>query len=240
MLIKTRGIVLRAIKYSETSLICDIYTEEKGRQSYIISGVRKRKAKISPSLLQVMSLLDMVVYHKSGKSLNRTKEIKPAHVYSSLPFDVVKGSVGLFMVELTQKAIKEEEANPELFDFLYHSFLGLDLSTESVANYHLCFMIQLAKFLGFMPGGQYKEKTPYFDLKEGYFVAEEPMHADYTRKEISPQLSELMDLPLEESHTVPLSRANRQLLLDKLIHYYQYHVEGFTELNAYTILKEVF
>ena len=120
MLIKTRGIIFRAVKYSETSIIADIYTEEKGLRSYIISGVRSKKAKVKASVLQVMTLVDMVAYHRDNKELNRIKEIKAAYVYRSIPFDIVKGAVGLFMIELARKTIKEAEENPGLFNFLFN------------------------------------------------------------------------------------------------------------------------
>ena len=61
MLIKTRGIIFKSIKYSETSLILDVYTEELGLQKYIISGVRSKKARTTAGMLQIMSLLDLDV-----------------------------------------------------------------------------------------------------------------------------------------------------------------------------------
>ena len=93
MLIKTRGIIFRSIKYSETSIITDIFTEEKGLRTYIISGVRKKNARVSASLLQVMSLVDLVVYHRDDKDMTRIKEIKAAHIYQSLPFEIAKSSI---------------------------------------------------------------------------------------------------------------------------------------------------
>ena len=93
MLIKTQGIIFHTKKYSESSLIVDIYTQEKGLRSYIISGVRSKKSKVSASLVQIMSLVDLVVYHRDDRDLTRIKEIKPAHVYQSLPFDVRKSAL---------------------------------------------------------------------------------------------------------------------------------------------------
>ena len=77
MVIKTRGIVLRTVKYSETSVIVDIFTEHFGLRSYIISGVRTSKSKVAAGLLQVMSLVEIVAYEKAEK-LNRLTEIRAA------------------------------------------------------------------------------------------------------------------------------------------------------------------
>ena len=119
MQIKTRGIVLRSMKYSETSIIADIYTEERGMRSYIISGVRSKKAKIKASQLQIMSLVDMVAYDRQEKGLNRVRELRAAYVFQSLPFDVRKSAVGLFMAELARKTVREPEENKRLFNFLF-------------------------------------------------------------------------------------------------------------------------
>ena len=117
MLIKTRGIVFRAVKYSETSFILDIYTEEKGLRTYIVSGVRQKNARVKPSLLQLMTLVEMVVYHRDDKSMTRIKEIKAAHIYHSIPFDIRKGAIGMFMIEVARKTIRESEENRALFQF---------------------------------------------------------------------------------------------------------------------------
>lgn len=241
MLIKTRGIVFKAITYSETSLICDIYTEEKGLCKYIISGVRTRKPKVNPSLLQVMTLLDMVAYHRVKKSMNRTKELKPAYIYTSLPFNTKKSAIGLFIAEVIQKTIKEEEANPPLFNFLFDSFIYLDQHQGSIANFHLYFLVQLSKFLGFMPHNNHSEKRPYFDLQEGIFVAKEPMeHALYLKKKESIFFSKLLSISLEEIEYLKLERASRQQLLDYLILFYRLHIENFQQLNSHEILQSVF
>lgn len=234
MLIKTRGIVFKAIKYSETSLILDIYTEEKGLQKYIVSGVRSKGARTKSGILQPTSLVDMVAYYRSNKNMNRLKEIKAAHIYQTLPFDVLKGTIGLFMVELAQKTIKEEEANPTLFHFLFDQFVELDAAATLPSNFHLLYTLQLAIHLGFAPANEWSEALPYFDMREGRFEALEPFHQYTANKTISQQIDLLF-----KNQQPTISRKERQDLLGKLIQYYQLHIEGFTGLNTHAILKEV-
>ena len=97
MLQQTQGIVLKTFKYSETSLIVRIYTEKLGLQSYLINRVRHKKAKIKPALLQGLSVLDMVVYHRQNKNIQHIKELKLAYVFSAIPFDTVRSSIALFI-----------------------------------------------------------------------------------------------------------------------------------------------
>ena len=239
MLIKTRGIIFRSIKYSETSIIADIFTEEKGLLSFIISGVRSKKAKVGASLLQVMTLVDVVAYFRENKDLHRIKEIKVEHVYTSLPFDVVKGAVGLFMVELARKTIKESEANQKLFTFLFEAFRLLDITENPVSNLHLSFMVELSAFLGFMPSGNYSEGTPFFDLEEGVFVEESPFHANHLNKNQSLLFSQFLNTAIWESHTIKMDRASRKELLNNLLQFYRLHIEDFQKINAHQILEEV-
>lgn len=96
MLHKTRGIVFKVTDYAESSLIVQIYTEQFGLQSYIVNGAKKPRAKIHQSMLQPLYLLDMVVYHKAGGSVQRISELKNAPVLQSIPYDVIKSSIALF------------------------------------------------------------------------------------------------------------------------------------------------
>ena len=239
MLVKTRGIIFRAIKYSETSIIADIFTEAKGLRSYIISGVRTKNARFKASVLQVMTLVDMVAYHREDKNLTRIKEIKAAHVYHSVPFDVVKGAVGLFMIELARKTIQESEENKLLFDFLFGSFQQLDATEHSVSNFHIAFMIELTAFLGFLPGGEYMDQTRGFDLAEGIFTELHEGGLHTLDEGQSKLLDTFLKTPMGQSHTIPLNRKERKSFLNEMITFYKLHVENFDSLNAYRILEEV-
>jgi DNA repair protein RecO (recombination protein O) len=239
MLIKTRGIVFRTIKYSETSLITDIYTEEKGLQRYIINGVRSKKAKVKASLLQVMSLLDLVAYHREGRDLHRIRELRPAFVYRSIPFSVRKGAVGLFMVEVARKTIRETEAHRALFDFLYDTFRFLDTTEHPVANLHLNFLLHLAAHLGFTPGGDYGRETPFFDLQEGVFVSRAPGHPYSLDEEKSRLLYNLLCISPTETHAIRMAGQTRRTLLESLLNFYRLHIDNFPPINSHLILQDI-
>lgn len=240
MLLKTRGIVFRTHKYGESSLIVEMYTEQRGLRKYIISGVRSTKARTKASLLQVMTLLEIVAYERDDRDLNRLKELQPAFIYESIPFDVRKGAVGLFMVEVARKAIREREENHALFNFLFDRFAGLDQNVNSSANYHLAFLLELSAYLGFAPAGEYTAETPIFDLQDGEFVAGPPDHSQYLVDEVALAFYELLHYPAPRSHELKLEREVRQTLLSELIRYFQLHLEGMGEVNAHLILREVF
>src|SRR5947207_15556460 len=149
---KTKGIVLRTVKYGETSVIVTFFTELFGVQAYLVNGVRTSTKKGSglANLFQPSAILDMIVYHNELKNLNRIKEFKWDYLYQHILSDVKKNAVALFMVELLAKCLKQPENNPDLFHFVEDSFLHLDESGESVtANFPLFFALHLPVFVGF-------------------------------------------------------------------------------------------
>ena len=168
---KTRGIVLRNVKYGETSLIVTIYTELFGLQSYMVNGVRTSSKKGQggkAGLFQPAAILDMVVYHNELKNLQRIREFRWGTLYRHIFSDVLKNAVALFMVELLQKCLKQPEPNPDLFFFIEDAFIHLDDSSGAVlANYPLFFALHLAGFFGFRIQDTWSERCALLDLQEG-------------------------------------------------------------------------
>jgi DNA repair protein RecO (recombination protein O) len=240
MQIKTRGIVFRVTKYGETSVIADVYTEARGLRKYIVNGVRSAKAGVKASLLQVMSLVDMVAYEREDKSLHHIREIRAAHVYSALPFELRRSAVGLFMVEVAQKTIREPEENKLLFNFLFETFCYLDATDQPVNNIHLYFLLGLSTFLGFLPGGQFSAEKPFFDLKEGVFVADAPtVHLFYLDEKSSELLHDLLHADLASCHQISMTREQRRVLVHRLLEYYALHIEHFPAIHTHKVYQDV-
>jgi DNA repair protein RecO (recombination protein O) len=239
MLHKTRGIVLQTISYSETSLIARIYTERFGLQSYMVNGARGKKAKVKANMLQPLLLVDLVVYHKEKNTLQRISEIRNNQPFTSIPYSIVKTTIAIFLNELLCKAIKEEEPNERLFGFLHSSVQILDLEPENCSNFHLVFMVQLGKYLGFYPQGKACAATPYFDLQEGTFIPKEPAHPYFLYPVHAQLLWQLMLVDYSSSMTVPVQKSQRKELLSKLILYYELHLPSLHEINSHKVLEEV-
>lgn len=239
MLIKTRGLIFRTIKYGDSSLILEVYTEAKGIRKYIVSGVRKARSRTPASLVQVMNLVDLVAYERAGKDLNRLKEAKPALVYTRIPFDVMRGTVGLFMLEVARNAIREEEENPALFNFLFENFQFLDQTEGPIAHLHLHFLLELSAHLGFLPSGIHDQEHPLFDLKEGQFISGFPGHTHYLDERRSALMFSILHTSRDQLSHLNSRREDRMGLLQDLVHYYQLHVEGMREINSLSILREV-
>lgn len=239
MLFNTRGIALHTIDYSDNSIIARVYTERFGLQGYMVNSARSKKAKVKASLFQPLALLDMVVYHKEKSRLHRISEARTAYPFSTIPYDIVKTSIVMFLNEVVYKSIKEEEPNERLFGFLFNSMQILDLQAGSTRNFHLCFLVQLSKYLGFFPQGIASFETPFFDLHEGVFVPKEPLHPYYLDPALSLILSQITETDFHSAAQIAISNIERRALLSKLINYYELHLESLRDINSHLILEEV-
>ncbi len=239
MLIKSRAIVLRTVKYGETSLIADLFTEARGLHTFIMSGVRTPRARFSPALMQPMSAVEVVAYFSENHAMHRVKEVAAAVVYRHIPFELKKGAVALFMAEVCRKALLEAEADSALFHFLLDNLEFLDRTEQPLANIHLHFMLGLASELGFLPGGEATDATPFFDLQEGVFCERPPAHPFFLTEKESRAAHDLLEKKLESCHEVSIERPLRKSLLDGLLQFYKLHLDRFGEVNTPEVLEMV-
>lgn len=240
MLQKTRGIVFKTTHYSESSVIVQVFTEKLGLQSYLINGVKKPKAKISLNMLQPLHLLDMVVYHKANSNIQRVAELRQLPVFQSIPYDIVKSSLAIFLNEVIYKSIRQESKDEMLFDFLFNAIELLDRMDKGLANFHLYFLMRLTRFLGFFPDGGAYQKDSFFDLKNAEFSGQMPPHAFVISPPQSKLWQQLMEGSFEELEEIQMSTADRKQLMDYLLDYYRLHVDHFGEIKSQSVLSEIF
>lgn len=243
MLHTTQGIVLKTFKYSETSVIARVYTQKFGLQTYIINSVHAKQSRTKPALLQPLTILDMVVYHREHKTMNHVKELRPAYTFTMLPYDVVKTALALLIAEVLYKTLKEETSNTAQFEFLYHFITLLDQNANPAvtANLHLWFLVKFTGFLGFYPQNNFfYTDRPYFDLSEGTFCHRQPEHGHFIALPLSQLLFRLMQLAADQTAQLEMNRLQRRQLLQALLLYYRFHVDGFDEVKSLHILEEIF
>lgn len=239
MLAKTQGIVLKTINYSETSVVVKIYTEQFGLKSYLIQGVRKRKAKIKANNLQLLSLLDLEVYNREFKDLQYIKELKNAYIFQSIPYDISKSSIAMFLNELIYNSIREEEANASLFHYLFNSIQFLDLLSHNFSSFHLHFAVQLSKHLGFGPADSSYSVGALFDLADGKFHPKDREGLYKLNQEESLWLYKASSLSFEHFSQISIPKQNRKILLEQILNYYKLHLPEFKALQSHEILETV-
>jgi len=241
MIYSTKGIVLRTIKYGETSVISSIFTELFGIQSYLVNGVRTSGKTSKAHFFQPSSILEMQVYHNELKNLQRIKDLKWDVLYKNIFSDVTKNAVALFMVELLHKILKQPETNEDLFQFCEDAFLQLDISDKEVAaNLPIYFSLQLAPFLGFRLQNNYSEKKSFFNLQEGNFWEENENANEPLNGEISFYISQLLKaIHPQDLKEIKMNRKIRSAILKIMEHFYAWHIPEFGSMKTLNILSEI-
>lgn len=243
MLHKTKGIVLRTVKYGETSLVVTVFTELFGLQSYLVNGVRtaSRGATAKANLFQPAAMLDLVAYHNEFKNLQRLREFRWSFLYQQVLSDIRKNAVALFMVELLTKCLKQPEAHPELFYFTEDALQHLDAADDTVtANFPLFFALHLAVFFGFRISDEFTSTTHYLDLEEGSFVEEQPKHPHYLQDREAAAVSHILKIMQPgELGDVALNQEGRRRITHALEQYYALHIPEFGAMRTLPVLREV-
>jgi DNA repair protein RecO (recombination protein O) len=236
--INTKAIVLHSLKYGDTSLIVKCYTEQEGIKSYIIKGILKaKKGGIKIAYFQPLTQLNLVANHSTKSSLHTLKEVRILHPYQTIYRDIVKQSVVLFISEVLSNSIQEEEKNTDFYNYLEAGLTWLDMH-DKISNFHLLFLLNAARFLGFYPDTT-KIKNNSFDLLNGNFEASVTTKNSISGNELY-QFKKLLGINFDTIENVSFSKKERQLVLQIIIRYFELHLDGFRKPKSLQILETVF
>lgn len=228
MLHKSRGIALSYIKYRDSSIITRIYTEAFGLQSYIVNGVRSTKSKGKIALFQPLTLLDLVIYHKENAHLHRISEVKCHSPYSSIPFEIKKTTIGIFLCEVLGKIIRENEHDHlGQFSFVFDSLQAFDGMVEGFECFHIQFLLKLTYFLG-------------FDLEQTEELYQQVYHLAENDRLSEDVIFFLKGLYASSFQSPPKATLNiRREALKNILSFYDHHLGTFAGLKSLEVLKQV-
>lgn len=238
MIVATKAIVFSAIKYSEADLIVSCYTQVAGIKSYLLRGVLKsKKGKLKVSYFQPLTQLELIAEHKNKGTLEYIKEAKVFDPYKTLHTTIVKSGLVMFLSEILKNIIREEEPNDQLYVFLENSFNWLD-QNEEVANFHILFLLQLSMYLGFYPDAS-NIGDKYFNIMEGSFQSKDTSNYCLEGTQIE-NFKYFFNINLETLNSIKLSKTERQNVLELILTYYSFHVQGYQKPKSLAVLNQLF
>lgn len=128
MLIKTEGIVIKAINYGEGDKILTLYTRTHGKIAVMAKGVRKTKSRLN-AVAQIFTYGEFVLY--LGRQMGTLNQGDINFHFSDINLDIEKTAYAAYIVELVDKMTDSNESNPFLFQQLLsaleHINAGKDL-----------------------------------------------------------------------------------------------------------------
>jgi DNA repair protein RecO (recombination protein O) len=241
MLQSTEGIILHTIKHSDSGVVAHILTAEKGRLSFIAKGTNNKKGKTRKVYFQAGQIVHIEYYDKNKTELQFIKELTPSVTYCSIPFDVVKNTVLLFLCEVLYKSVRNSEQDRELYNYIKETFLFLDGKNSPNPNFHLAFLIGLSRYLGIVPRmpatGTGNE---YFDMESGEFRPVAPLHGYYLEKEYSGLLLAFLNTSMRECGSIELSGRARTEFLNMILTFFSLHLPGMKNIKSLEVLSEIF
>jgi len=242
MLQKTNGIVLRSIKYGDSSLVTTIFTSVYGVQTYMVQGVRSAKQRQNRAgSFQPGTILELVVYQQPQKNMQRIREFQAAYIYNGLQENVIKNSIVIFSVELLLRLLPEHAPLPALFDFASEYLVALDKKNiNEIANFPLYFIIKCSRMLGFDLKGNYSKQTPHLDMEEGGFTENTPSMAHATTEDDARALNELLKTENYETlKNTEINGAARLRLIDWYIIFLQRHTQYMGTIRSLPVLRAI-
>lgn len=240
MLTKTQAIVLHSLKYGDARLIVDVFTRSHGRLSLMVSIPKSVKSKVKKQYFQPLTLLEAEIDVRPRAQLQKLTDVRMAGPFTSIPFDAHKLSVSLFVAEFLYYALRSEQRNEPLFDYVASSILWLDNQERHYANFHLVFLMRLSRFLGFYPNLDDYRPGDYFDLRESAFLPAPPLHRDFLYPQEAEKVQLMMRMDYPTMHLYRMSHQDRNRLLEVSLAYYRLHLTDFPELKSLAVLQELY
>ena len=240
MLTKTEAIVLHSFKYGEQKLIVEMFTRQHGRLAFVVSLPKSPRAKLKKQYFQPLTLLQVAYDYRPQVQLQKMSEAALLAPLSDLYTAPSKLAIALFLAEFLFHALKGEQQNEPLFEYLLSAIQWLDGCEQQFANFHLVFLMHLSRFLGFYPNLEQVPGENYFDLRAGTFCVAPPLHRDFLMPQEAARIQLLMRMDFVSMHLFRLSRADRNRILELLILYYRLHIPQFPELRSLSVLQELF
>lgn len=236
---KARGIVLGTLKYGDKGVIAHLLTDVAGRQTYMVQGVRPSSKGSKMALLQPMFAVEFVGLASPKMELHRMKDLVPGMVLQSTPFDIRKSTMALFMAEVLYRLVRESEPESHLFDFVWGSVAALDALEEGVANFHLWFLANLCRPLGFSPDNEYRDGA-WLDIRDGKFTFTPEIPSTAMSPENARILHDMLECDVRYLAEIGLNRTERASFLEAMLKYYAFHLDSIHSVESLRIMSEVF
>ncbi|MEQ9402469.1 MAG: DNA repair protein RecO [Cyclobacteriaceae bacterium] len=223
MIVKTNGVVLNYFKYGDSSIIVRILTEELGYGSFIVNSIRSQRSKKSIGHFQPFSILELIVYVKESRDLQRISDFKNHVPLHELHQNFTKSSITLFLTEVLSKLLQSEQSpNTELYYFTSEAIQEFDRLKTGVENFHLQFLLKIASHLGFA----IDEFETVFTSIDKLVPHEEGEHV----------IDTLMNSPF--GLTIDANRNIRNEVLDMIINFFRHHT-GMSTPKSLAVLRSV-
>jgi DNA repair protein RecO (recombination protein O) len=145
---KSKGIVLRSIRYGEADRILDLYTRDAGLVSAIAKGIRRTKSRFG-ARLEPLSCVDFVAYQ--GRTLDTLTQAELLRSFRGVREDLARFDAAARMVGSVRALSGGDEADRRVFNLLYHGLDALEEHDSGFEAVEAAFGLKLSILAGYAP-----------------------------------------------------------------------------------------
>ncbi|MDD5627061.1 MAG: DNA repair protein RecO [Patescibacteria group bacterium] len=120
---KTRGIIIKRIKYGEADRVLTVFTEDLGKIQVLARGIRRGKSKLA-GILELFNLVQLELVR--GRNLDVVIGAHALNNFLGLKTDFKKVSFAHFSAEFIDKFTEERGTDRRLYALFRDLFLNLD------------------------------------------------------------------------------------------------------------------
>jgi DNA repair protein RecO (recombination protein O) len=248
-LVKTEGVVLKSIKYGDSSLIFSIYTKDLGKVKIIAKGIKRPKNRTLPPGL--FSLTEIVFYKKERSELHLLSSAETLKSFSGLSKSLNRFSWASAVSELLDQLIKGEESNLRIFNLSLKILSRMETTDESnLEKLFWSFALKLSTHLGYKPkldacvscGVEIKEEEVLFSPERGGVVCKNCAKEDEYFLKLSRKsylaTRKLLSLDIKRVDKFPVDKESRDEISELVKSFLSYHT-GAKELKALDFLRKI-
>ena len=251
MIVATDAIVLRSMKYGETSKIVTVYSRKYGKMKVIAKGARSSRSKFGAAL-EPMTHASLIVYRKEHRELHLLSKAEIVSPLLHLNSEGEKLATGLAIVELVNMVMHDEEENASIYALLSESLEVVNSATRHPLNVFLAFELRLCALFGYnLDLGRCASCGKEIEAGEGgepaslQLATGSLLCADCRRRlnsggvrvsnGVLRSLRYLQSAPLPTVPTLALGREVQHEIVSLLSAYVQYHIEGVRTLKSLSL-----
>lgn len=248
MNVKIEGIVLKEIRFKETSKILTIFTPYHGKISAIARGVYRPKSKLTGSI-QPFSYNNFIMY--KGRNFYYINQVDVIDSFYSIREEIHRSLCGAYLLELTDSSILEEEENTKLFKLFKKGLKVLSSLKKDFLKFILSYEIKHISFLGYKPllshcaiCGNEGFNAFKFGIDIGGIICSKCVHLDSSCEHMDLNMykgiNELLYAPLDKLDDVVISKETVCKLHEIMIKYILQRIDknGFNSLNTLKLLND--
>lgn len=240
MMTCSKAIVLNTTKYGDTRIFVNTYSREHGMVTLSCSVAKGKRGNGRKNCFQPLNMIEAEFEMKPHSDIFPLKDVRIYCPAPGIAFDAYKLSISLFLAEFLRAALRNEQKNGTLYDYITQSIEWLDAAKEGFSNFHIVFMMKLTRFIGFYPNISSYSPGSRFCLRSGAFSTQQEGSGEMLGTAESEFLTVLDRLSFSSMHLLKLNRQQRNRCTEMILEYYRCHLPLFPELKSFDILKELF